>query len=180
MRGEGALVGLDDLLRDIAGLDAHALEHRLSVQFAALGPVSFARDVVAPLMAEVGRRYEREEISVAGEHLRSATVRTLLGQAPHLTRRADSGPAAIFTTPEGELHELGLLVAALCAQSAGLRVIYLGPQLPAPELRHDPGAVARIEDHPGRGFPGVLFRKTYTEGGILARRLEEKLVGIRA
>lgn len=51
--------------------------------------MTFAWDVIAPLMTEAGRRWEREEISSVGEHVVSATIRTLPGQALHLTRQAD-------------------------------------------------------------------------------------------
>jgi len=52
-------------------------------------------------------------------------------------QRAVGGPGAAclaLATPAGELHELGILMAALCAQERGVRVLYLGPDLPADEI----------------------------------------------
>jgi methylmalonyl-CoA mutase cobalamin-binding subunit len=43
-------------------------------------------------------------------------------------------PCIVVTTPARELHELGALLAAVVATSAGWRVEYLGPNLPAGEI----------------------------------------------
>jgi MerR family transcriptional regulator, light-induced transcriptional regulator len=37
---------------------------------------------------------------------------------------------AVFATPIGELHELGLLSSAVAAQTSGVSAVYLGPQVP--------------------------------------------------
>jgi methylmalonyl-CoA mutase cobalamin-binding subunit len=46
----------------------------------------------------------------------------------------------LFTTPAGEQHEFGILVAALVASSAGADAIYLGTDIPENE-------VARAANH---------------------------------
>jgi len=45
-----------------------------------------------------------------------------------------SGPMVICATLPGESHALGLQMAALLLSSAGLRVLFLGTEIPPPEL----------------------------------------------
>ena len=40
----------------------------------------------------------------------------------------------VATTPQGQLHELGAVMAAALAAEQGWRVVYLGPSLPAAEI----------------------------------------------
>ena len=127
-------IDLDNLVRAVESLDVNFIEHWLPIHFSALGPSRFARDVVVPLMTAVGACVETGRASIAGEHLISSAVRTLLGQALRLSKRPGAGPTVLFTTPSGELHELGALVAAVCAQQLGAHAIYMGPQLPAREI----------------------------------------------
>jgi cobalamin-dependent methionine synthase I len=42
----------------------------------------------------------------------------------------------VLATLPGERHELGLLCAGLLAASAGVGVLYLGPDLPATDILH--------------------------------------------
>jgi methylmalonyl-CoA mutase cobalamin-binding subunit len=47
---------------------------------------------------------------------------------------AASGPELIVTTPRGQSHELGALMAAVVAASDGWKVVYLSPNMPANEI----------------------------------------------
>ena len=115
-------------------LDLQALDGLLSLQFVTLGPEPFARRVAAPLLCEIGERWEHAESSVASEHLLSSVTRGILGVALRAASANRSGPRVLFTTPQGELHEFGALIAAIVALSAGAAITYLGPNLPADEV----------------------------------------------
>jgi methylmalonyl-CoA mutase cobalamin-binding subunit len=45
-----------------------------------------------------------------------------------------NAPRIVITTPSGQNHELGALMAATVAEEAGWDVYYLGPNLPAEEI----------------------------------------------
>jgi DNA-binding transcriptional MerR regulator/methylmalonyl-CoA mutase cobalamin-binding subunit len=123
----------DALWQAIGRVDGAEIERLLGLQLGALGPRTFAHDVVLPLLHTLGERWEAGEVCVASEHATSAALRSLLGAALR-HRRDGNGPRLVFATPSGERHELGLLAGALCAQERGAHVIYLGPDLPAEEL----------------------------------------------
>lgn len=125
---------VDEILGAAYRLDARALERLLGTQFAALGPRLFAYEIALPLLQEIGRRWERGEMSVASEHMTSAVMRSMLGIALRGTEWATSAPAILFTTPPGELHEFGILVGALVTLGVGGNAVYLGPGLPAQEV----------------------------------------------
>jgi MerR family transcriptional regulator, light-induced transcriptional regulator len=129
-----AAAGLEGVLAAIRRLDAEEAQRLLSVQFAAVGPVRFARELAGPLAREIGDRWADGRLAIASEHLATAVLRSLLGAA--LTPNAVSrlGPRIVLATLTGERHELGLQAAALTAMGAGANPIYLGVELPVEEL----------------------------------------------
>ncbi|UCE84779.1 MAG: MerR family transcriptional regulator [Deltaproteobacteria bacterium] len=133
-------VPLPQLEEALARLDLGEVERTLGLQLSALGPAAFARDVAGPLLRDMGERWERGEVSIAAEHLVSSATRGILADALRAGSFAAGGtPRILFTTPEGEPHEFGALIAAVTAVAAGAAATYLGPQLPTDEVA---GAVA--------------------------------------
>jgi DNA-binding transcriptional MerR regulator/methylmalonyl-CoA mutase cobalamin-binding subunit len=131
---------LHRILEAIDRLDAEETERLLGLQLAALGPRRFVEAVVEPLMREVGERWEKEQLCVAGEHLASASIRNLLGGALRLMSHSSGSPAILFTTLAGERHELGALSCAVIALDLGANAVYLGPDLPTGEIVAAAGA----------------------------------------
>jgi DNA-binding transcriptional MerR regulator/methylmalonyl-CoA mutase cobalamin-binding subunit len=125
---------LDDVRDALACLDLAEVERLLGLQLGALGASVFCKQVALPLLREVGTRWEQGRASVASEHLLTAATRGLLGVALRGARRDREAPRLVFTTPEGERHELGALIAAVTAAGEGAEVIYLGPELPVDEV----------------------------------------------
>jgi DNA-binding transcriptional MerR regulator len=121
-------------LAAIQALDSAAAERAIADQLVALGAVRFAREFAIPLLQGVGERWIDGRLCVAAEHLASALLRSLLGAALRPAPRAHGAPVILFATPPGERHELGLLISALVAMGAGANPLYLGTELPAPEL----------------------------------------------
>lgn len=122
---------------DLEEVDRQILQARLST------PVrSFVLDFASPLLVEVGRLVSREELGIAQEHALSAILRTHLSELMAQTQRIApwgatpdrSKPRLLFATPEGDLHEFGILLAAILAGSRGFKFRYLGPNLPADAL----------------------------------------------
>src|SRR5690606_12689366 len=90
-------------------------------------------EYLVPLMDQVGDRWRHGHLDPAQEHLATATIRNFASgffgsQAPPFA------PAILITTPAGQLHELGAILAAAMAAAEGWRVIYLGAILPATSI----------------------------------------------
>lgn len=104
-------------------------------------PVEFLKTVVAPILVEVGDRWEAGELRIAHEHACSTAMRGLLFSLMRLYPSNDARRRAVVTTPTKEDHELGALMVAMLAAMYGWNVLYLGPDLPAEEIAFAVGQV---------------------------------------
>jgi DNA-binding transcriptional MerR regulator/methylmalonyl-CoA mutase cobalamin-binding subunit len=132
----GERPGPGAVLEALERFDAAAADRELA-RLAALLPVrELCREVALPLMRRVGDEWARGRFTVGQEHLASAALRNLLGTLLRLQSVPGAGSrgAVLFATPEGELHELAVLAAAVLAAGGGLGAVYLGPNLPAGDL----------------------------------------------
>ncbi|MDW8366626.1 MAG: MerR family transcriptional regulator [Abditibacteriales bacterium] len=125
---------LDTCLDAIKRLDAKTLESTLTRAAVALSQPALLEQLIIPLMQRVGDLWRGGLLKIAHEHLASAIVRTVLGSLEETLSVSQSGPSLVVTTPTGQFHEIGALIAAVTAASEGWRVIYLGPNLPAEEI----------------------------------------------
>ena len=88
------------------------------------------RDVVLPLLARLGERWEKVSGAVAEEHFFATYLRSKLGARLQHHMRYAEGPPIVAACAPGEQHEIGLLLFALEAQLAGLRTVLLGADTP--------------------------------------------------
>ncbi len=135
--GGAAFAGLRGrYLAAIERFDHRAAHEELALTAALLSPDRFVFEVFVPLAREVGSRWAAGTLTVAHEHLISAQLRSLV---PALTRRGAPLPGTgrvVITAPEGHLHELGLLAGTFLAAGRGFECLYLGPDMPEPDLLH--------------------------------------------
>jgi PAS domain S-box-containing protein len=104
-------------------------------KLAALLPVrELVGEVVFPLMRLTGERWHNGTLSIAQEHMTSAILRNLMGGMVRLHAPSTQPVRILFATPSGELHEFGILGAAMLAGAGGFEPVYLGPNLPAREI----------------------------------------------
>ena len=122
------------LIAALQKYDATAIDQQISWLASVLPPLELLRDVLMPVLAQVGDDWHRGSARIAHEHLMSSTMRNILGSFLRLYARPEASPRLLFATPAGERHEIGTLGAALLAASSGLGVAYLGPDLPAREI----------------------------------------------
>jgi DNA-binding transcriptional MerR regulator len=114
--------------------DAAGIDQEIARLAAVLRPLELLRDVLLPLLVQVGDDWHRGRAGVAHEHLMSSTIRNILGSFLRLYARPAVSTRLLFATPAGERHEIGTLGAAMLAASSGLGIAYLGPDLPAREI----------------------------------------------
>ena len=131
MRPEDLGTGLlEALLRgDLAGAEAL---FRRGLRF--WGPEGVLEHLLLPVLREVGEAWHRGEIGVAEEHLASTFLRARLQELLDLAG-FPPGPPVLVTTPPGERHEIGAMLAAYHLRRKGVPALYLGPDTPLPDLR---------------------------------------------
>lgn len=122
------------LLEAIERLDYAEAERELSLLAAVLPPRELVHSIALPLMRQVGQAWHAGQLSIAQGHMTSSLLRNQLGALIPLHRRSTPATKLLFATPSGELHEFGILVAAMLAASGGLGITYLGANLPGEEI----------------------------------------------
>jgi len=120
-------------LEAVVALDRDRVEELLSEAAVSMSAPSLRREVIVPLLDRIGERWREGTLRIVHEHMAAAIVRTFIGSLRNGHGRANA-PRLIATTPAGQRHELGALVAAAAADEAGWSVYYLGPDLPAEEI----------------------------------------------
>lgn len=121
------------LIEAVERFDAEALVVQLGEALAGLGAARFVRQIAAPLLVEVGERWADGRGSVADEHLVSGALRNLLGSLV-FARGGRHDRRMVLATPQGERHDIGLVMVAILALDAGLSVYFLGADLPADQI----------------------------------------------
>jgi methanogenic corrinoid protein MtbC1 len=98
--------------------------------------------LLGPAQAEVGRRWEANQWSVADEHAATAISDAVLGALAWRTDAAEDQGHVVVTCAEGEWHSLPARMAAELLRLHGWQVTFLGASTPADHLRR---FVAEIE-----------------------------------
>ena len=129
-----AVVDTASIIEALERFDAATVETELARAAALLRAPDLLRDVLVPVLTEVGERWHNGRGRIAHEHLLSTSVRNVLGSLLRVHQKAGMPETLLFATPAGERHEFGTLGAAMLAASGGLGAIYLGPDLPSDDI----------------------------------------------
>src|SRR4051794_190198 len=118
-------------LTEFDAMRAHGLIDRLLAELGADGAI---REVILPLLRDLGERWARAEVDVGQEHFAS---RLLEARLLALLRGSDrgAGPMALLACAPGELHTLGLVSFGIALRNRGWRVTYLGADTPIASIR---------------------------------------------
>jgi methanogenic corrinoid protein MtbC1 len=138
---------LEEALESLEDLDKDRFKRVLERAAVSLSSPNLRRQLLVPLLHTIGDRWRDGTLRVVHEHLASAIVRTFIEGLGDGTDKLPSAPRVVISTPSGQRHELGALLAAGAAEEHGWDVVYLGPDLPAEEIaaaveRFKPKAVA--------------------------------------
>ena len=171
---EGALDGArESFIAATHAYDEAALQVILDDALAAFSLETVLRELILPVLREIGSEWERGTLEVGQEHFASNLVRERLLALARLWGRG-GGPLAILACAPAERHDIGLIAFGLVLRSHGWRILFLGADTPFATLGRavettDPRLVvvasmdsARLEAHStelrrlGRSTPLVL------------------------
>lgn len=174
-----ARAAIEEILSAIAELDLERAGRSLAQATNSFSPHDLVTRVVAPVLDEIGTRWQSGEICVAAEHAASAMLRTQLGTLL-AAQPVSNKPPIVCTTPAGEQHELGALLVAVMVAMHGRRAVYLGANLPAEQIAE----AARLSRAGGVALSlvGVPAEDARRELGLLCKALPpgvEVLIGGR-
>jgi methanogenic corrinoid protein MtbC1 len=127
-------VTLAQCIDAVQRLDARVLERLLGQATLKQSHTAIIENLVVPLMEKVGELWHDGSMRPAHEHLATAVIRSFVANITEAYHPEPNAPRAIVTTPAGQWHELGALVATATAAAQGWQVTYLGPNLPADDI----------------------------------------------
>jgi DNA-binding transcriptional MerR regulator/methylmalonyl-CoA mutase cobalamin-binding subunit len=125
---------IESCMEAVRQLDLPRLESILLDAQVRMSTPEFLEGLLCPLLHRVGEEWEGGQLRIAHEHLATAALKTLIQPLGSSRLVPPSAPAVIVTTPAGQQHELGAMMASVIASTAGWRPIYLGPNLPSVEI----------------------------------------------
>jgi methanogenic corrinoid protein MtbC1 len=92
-------------------------------------------EVFQPALREVGRLWEKNQLTVADEHLATAITRAAMMRVYDAQELPDgSGPALIAACAETERHEVGLHMLCDLLDLEGWETLFLGSSVPVQSL----------------------------------------------
>ncbi|HMO58021.1 MAG TPA: B12-binding domain-containing protein [Roseiflexaceae bacterium] len=124
----------EDLVSALTVFDAQQAEALLSEAFALYPFERVLLEGIQPAMIEVGERWHRNEINVAAEHFATEFIRRKLAGLLNVFENNAQRDTIVVACAPTELHDIGLLFASLFLVRRGWHVVYLGPQVPLPDL----------------------------------------------
>lgn len=113
--------------------DVRAANLALDEALQTLGPATASDDVIGPVLVRIADGWEADPEVIAREHLASQLIRArLVAALPAVPGPTSRG--CLAAGPEGEEHDIGLLMAACAMGAEGWNVQFLGGRTPTPAL----------------------------------------------
>ena len=123
-----------DCIEAIKAFDADALNALLERAAVRTGHTALMRQVLAPLVQRLGDLWSQGILRMAHEHFATVVIRSFLLNPARQYAGVNATATLVVSTPQGQLHELGAVMATALASEQGWHAVYLGPSLPAAEI----------------------------------------------
>jgi MerR family transcriptional regulator, light-induced transcriptional regulator len=133
-RSKATVIKIDDFLSLVVRGDFDGFREELRRASLLLGPRGFMIDLVHPLAVRIGEEWEAGALEVHQEHMASAALVAQLRVLSSAFEGRSAGPTIIMTTLPGDLHSLGLDMAALALHMLGADPRSLGPNTPIDQI----------------------------------------------
>ncbi len=115
------------------GYDDVAMHSILDEALAGFSLEAVLRDLVLPVLREIGAEWERGALEVGQEHFASNLLRERLLALARFWGRG-GGPLALLACAPAERHDIGLIAFGLVLRSHGWRILFLGADTPLATL----------------------------------------------
>jgi MerR family transcriptional regulator, light-induced transcriptional regulator len=123
-----------ECIEAVKALDAEALNALLERAAVEAGHTALLRQVLTPLAQRLGDLWSGGILRMAHEHFATVVIRSFLLNPARQYAGVNATATLVVSTPQGQLHELGAVMATALASEQGWHAVYLGPSLPAAEI----------------------------------------------
>jgi methanogenic corrinoid protein MtbC1 len=114
--------------------DSQGLEQAIRRCWLKYGAHDFVVQVAVPFLEEIGNRWAEGRLEVAHEHFASEVLQSFLARQWRQLSRGTRRSRAVLANLEGELHNLGLHMAAVFLALNEVEVLLLGPNTPRADI----------------------------------------------
>lgn len=93
-------------------------------------------EMILPLIKNMNELVAHDKLSIAQEHFITALLKEHLQKikAEQFSAPTHGNKKFILATPEGDIHDLGLLIASALTSTCQIESLYLGPHVPKKDL----------------------------------------------
>lgn len=138
----------NELIHQMVDLDINSFEATLNNHIHARGIEKTISQIIFPFLDRIGILWVTNHINPAQEHLVSNIIRQkLIAGIEGIVSHLQVNKTILLFLPEGEYHELGLLFACYLMKSRGVKVLYIGANVPVKDVEY----VARLKK------PDILY-----------------------
>ncbi len=128
---------VNELIQQMVDLDIEAFEKTLNQYIAVKGIEKTIVHIVFAFLEKIGILWLTNHINPAQEHLVSNVVRQkIISGIENVQPVLTSNKKMLLFLPEGEHHELGLLFMYFLLKSRGVKVLYLGANVPIRDIEY--------------------------------------------
>jgi len=126
---------VNELIAHMIDLDIDIFEQKLDHYILLKGIDKAINHIIFPFLQRIGILWLTDHVHPAQEHLVMNCIRQKLivgieGVVPH----RQAGKTVLLFLPEGEHHELGLLYVSYLMKTRGVKVLYLGADMPVEDI----------------------------------------------
>ena len=118
---------INQLISSGLSYDEVSFEKAFSRAVLSFGLIGTYQKVLYPMLLKIGYLWTMSELTVSQEHFVTSLVKQkILTAIDSLTLPSKPLYQWVLFLPEGEIHEIGLLIASYALRKNGVKVIYLG------------------------------------------------------
>ncbi|QDK44592.1 hypothetical protein DOM22_05170 [Bdellovibrio sp. ZAP7] len=110
------------------------LSENLHKMRSTMKPVAFVTDILTPLAGQMGYLVAAGQLSVGQEHILSAFIKEQLILIQSAKKNAKSKARLVMTTPDGDLHDMGIAFASSLSRLEKIQTLFLGASTPRKDL----------------------------------------------
>ncbi len=127
---------IDSMILAMIDMDEYKLEAMINKSIHNLGLKATVTDVLSPFLEKVGILWQSGDVYPAQEHFVTYMIRQkIIGATEKISNTYNpKGKKFLLYLPEGEWHEIGLLLAQYLIKEANHEVIYLGQSVPYSDI----------------------------------------------
>lgn len=123
-----------DIQHALLSFNEKEAQLKLDYVFSIFSPEKVAIDIVGPILVNIGKLWEENEITSAHEHFATNFLRSRIGMMLISHPSDQLLPKALCVCGPNERHEIGLLIFTLYLKRKGYDVVYLGQSISSTDI----------------------------------------------